>query len=173
MNASESLTTWYLEMHDPAALRPATARGALELRECEVPQAELNRFLYGFVGGAWAWTDKLGWSEAQWRAWAEDPCLRTWIALCRGSLAGYFELQKQPGDDVEIAYFGLTPAFIGGGFGGELLTQAIRRAWAWDARRVWVHTCSLDHPAALANYRARGMRVYHEETRPLCREDLQ
>lgn len=165
MSGQPAVTTYYLEMCDPAWLRPAPRSGALELRECEVPQFELNRFLYRFVGAAWAWTDKLGWSDEQWRAWTEDPRLRTWIALSRGSPAGYFELQMQPGAAVEIAYFGLAPAFIGRGLGGELLTRALECAWSWDARRVWVHTCTLDHPAALANYQARGMRLFRQETR--------
>ena len=159
-----SVTTFYLEMRTPAELRAARRQHALEVRECEIPQFEVNRFLYRFVGAAWQWTDKLAWSDAEWRAWAEDPMLRTWIAYHRGSPAGYFELQKQPGDEVEIAYFGLAPAFIGRGFGGDLLTRCIECAWAWGAARVWVHTCSLDHPSALANYRARGMRLYRHET---------
>jgi GNAT superfamily N-acetyltransferase len=77
-----------------------------------------------------------------------------------GSPAGYFELARGDDDEVQIAYFGLTPPFIGRGLGGVLLTQAIREAWHWDATRVWVHTCNLDHPGALANYQARGMRIY-------------
>jgi GNAT superfamily N-acetyltransferase len=158
-----SVTTFYLEMRAPAQLRPAHRQDALDVRECEIPQFEVNRFLYRFVGAAWEWTDKLCWRDEQWRAWAEDPKLRTWIAYHRGSPAGYFELQKQAGDEVEIAYFGLAPAFIGRGFGGDLLSRGIANAWDWDATRVWVHTCSLDHPAALANYQARGMRLYRQE----------
>ena len=59
------VTTFYLEMRAPAQLRPARGRDALAVRECEIPQFELNRFLYRFVGAAWEWTDKLGWSDAQ------------------------------------------------------------------------------------------------------------
>lgn len=66
------------------------------------------------------------------------------------------------GENVEIAYFGLLPQFIGKGFGGHLLTRAVEQAWAMGARRVWVHTCTLDGPAALANYQARGFRIYKE-----------
>lgn len=162
---ADTVTTFWLEMRAAAALRAARRQDALELRECEIPQFEVNRFLYHFVGAAWGWTDKLGWSDAEWRAWAEDPGLRTWIAYHRGSPAGYFELRRH-GGDVETAYFGLAPAFIGRGFGGDLLTRCIECAWGWGAKRVWVHTCSLDHPAALPNYRARGMTLYHRETRP-------
>ena len=108
-----SVTTYSLEMHRPAQLRRAARNSALELRECVVAQYEVNRFLYAFVGGPWSWTDKLSWSDEQWRAWAENPDLRTWIAYGNGSPAGYFELHRQPGDTVEIAYFGLAPRFIG------------------------------------------------------------
>jgi GNAT superfamily N-acetyltransferase len=163
-HGAHEVTTFYLEMLTRDELRPARGHAALEVRECELPQFELNRFLYRFVGADWAWNDKLGWSDQQWRDWAESPQLRTWIGYTRGSPLGYYELQKQPGDAVEIAYFGLAGRFIGQGFGGELLTRAIDSAWDWGARRVWVHTCTLDHPSALANYQARGMRLYHQET---------
>ena len=159
-----SVTTWSLEMHSPSQLRRAPRNSALEVRECTFAQYQVNRFLYAFVGGPWSWTDKSSWSDEQWRAWAENPQLRTWIAYGNGSPAGYFELHRQPGDSVEIAYFGLAPGFIGRGFGGDLLSRVVECAWAWGARRVWVHTCSLDHPSALANYRARGLVVYREET---------
>lgn len=81
----------------------------------------------------------------------------------KGAPAGYFELEFQDGN-VEIACFGLLPRFIGLGLGGHLLTEAISRAWQMEATRVWVHTCTLDHPNALANYQARGLRIYREET---------
>ena len=79
--------------------------------------------------------------------------------MIEGSIAGYYELQKKA-ENIEIAYFGLTPEFFGRGLGGALLTNAIEHAFAWDGKRVWVHTCTLDHPAALPNYLARGMHVY-------------
>ncbi len=66
----------------------------------------------------------------------------------------------------EIAYFGLLPEFIGRGLGGALLTSAIEEAWRMSPSitRVWVHTCTCDHPSALANYQARGMVIYKRET---------
>ena len=74
------------------------------------------------------------------------------------------ELERQASDDVEIVYFGLLPAHTGSGIGGWALTEATRRAWAMGAKRVWVHTCNLDHPGALANYRARGFSPFEVET---------
>ena len=157
------VTTWYLEMNSPGELIAARNPGTVAIAEAAVKQFQLNRFLYRFVGEAWGWTDRLDWSDEQWRDYAEADELRTWVALDGGSPAGYFELQKQAGQAVELCYFGLAQKFIGRGIGGHLLSEAIRQAWAWDAARVWVHTCSLDHPGALANYSARGMQVYRTE----------
>ena len=70
----------------------------------------------------------------------------------------------QPDDNIEVAYFGLLPRFIGMRLGGYLLSVGVERAWAQAAKRVWVHTCSLDGPHALANYQARGFRVYDQKT---------
>jgi GNAT superfamily N-acetyltransferase len=80
-----------------------------------------------------------------------------------GTPAGYFELERQHEAAVELAYFGLLSRFIGKGIGGTLLTAAINRAWEMGAQRVWVHTCTLDHPQALSNYQARGFRIVRRE----------
>lgn len=161
-------TTFYLEMTSSAELRARPQRPDLQIVECEVPQPELNRFLYALVGAAWDWTDLNGWSDAQWRALVEQEGHRTWVAYHRGAIAGYYELYRPDGRNVEIRYFGLAAAFMGLGFGGPLLSHALRSAWDWmGTERVWVHTCTLDHPAALANYQARGLRIYREEDTPL------
>jgi GNAT superfamily N-acetyltransferase len=156
-----SVITYYLQMLDPARLNgKPRPHEQFEVRECGIPQYAVNCFLYRYVGAAWQWTDRDEWSEDVWRGIIETDGLRTWIAYDHGTPAGYFELQKSPGDEVEILYFGLAEAFIGRSYGGYLLTRAIEEAWAWGAKRVWLHTCTLDHPSALANYQARGFEVY-------------
>ena len=75
-------------------------------------------------------------------------------------------MRRDDAQAVEITYFGLVPDFIGRGYGGALLTDALQRAWAWGAQRGWVHTCTLDHAAALKNYQARGMQVYDRKSHP-------
>jgi GNAT superfamily N-acetyltransferase len=129
-----------------------------------IPCPAFSLFLYQAVGGQWQWIDRLRWPVERWEAYLNRPELETWVGYVEGTPAGYYELEMQPGSNVEIAYFGLLPQFIGQGLGGELLTCAIRRAWEMGAARVWVHTCTLDAPTALANYQARGLRVYNEET---------
>jgi ribosomal protein S18 acetylase RimI-like enzyme len=158
------VVTWHLELTDALELQPVrTTRADFEIRRAEHRVPELNRFFYTAVGGDWYWIDRLSWSYDQWRAWLERSELETWIAYLQHTPAGYFELEMQEQATVEIAYIGLLPEFVGHGLGGALLTRAIERGFAIGARRVWCHTCSLDHPAALSNYRARGMRVFRQE----------
>ncbi|GEM87652.1 GNAT family N-acetyltransferase [Meiothermus granaticius] len=158
------VSTYYLESLSPNELRPKRIHlEGLHIVKAEIPSAELQHFLYRSVGGDWYWYEKADWSYAQWLEYAQNPNLHTWVAYLRGTPAGYFQLEAQ-GEAVEIVYFGLLPQFSGRGLGGHLLTEALEQAWALGPKRVWVHTCSLDSPAALANYQARGMRLYKTET---------
>ena len=154
-------------MRSPEGLRPKlTPDPRFQVREVVVKQWEFNRFLYSLVGAGWNWTDKSRWSDDQWRAYAEADRLRTFVAYLEGSVAGYYELEQDEAQGVEIAIFGLTPKFIGRGFGGAMLTHALQEAWRMGPSRVWLHTCDLDHPGALANYQARGMIIYRVVTEP-------
>jgi GNAT superfamily N-acetyltransferase len=160
--------TYYLEMTAPGDLRPARRSvDGFGVERAAIPSPALNRFFYTAVGGDWFWIDRLGWGWDLWLAWLDRPEHETWIGSLDGTPAGYFELERQAapaGDDVELVYFGLLPGFLGRGLGGLLLTAAVARAWGMEGtRRVWVHTCSLDGPAALANYQARGFRLYATE----------
>ncbi len=92
------------------------------------------------------------------------PAVSVHLLTVAGAPAGYFELQKHADGSVEIAYFGLLPEFLGRGLGKYLLSEAVEAAWALAASRVWLHTCSLDGPAALPNYVARGFVPYKKET---------
>ncbi|GGE39694.1 N-acetyltransferase [Halopseudomonas oceani] len=160
--------TTFLEMRLPSAQKPVPLPAELTVVECEEPQYQFNRFLYNLVGAEWQWGDLDDWSDEQWREVVESNSLRTWVAYYRGSIAGYYELFKHADNATEIRYFGLVRTCIGKGFGGPLLSHAIQSAWDWNTtERVWVHTCTFDHPNALANYIARGLSVYREETTPL------
>ena len=151
----------YLQLEDPGGIRPAAPpRVAAEIAQIDPPDGEVNRALYVAVGAPHAWTDRLGDDAATWQARAER--VETWVATVGGERAGYAELLPQDGD-VEIAYFGLLSRYQGLGLGGHLLTVALRRGFELG-RRVWLHTCTLDGPHALANYKARGLVPYRTET---------
>jgi GNAT superfamily N-acetyltransferase len=157
------IRTTYLEMLERDQLRPKKSNDSRFLiAEAKVKQWAFNRFLYVLVGEAWTWHDKLSWSDEKWKAYAESDAVRTFVACYDGSPAGYFELSLQQ-EEVELVYFGLAPRFIGKGLGGVLLTYALEEAWKLEPKRVWVHTCSLDHPAAVENYLSRGMTIFKIE----------
>ncbi|MFF5263018.1 GNAT family N-acetyltransferase [Actinomadura viridis] len=171
-----AVTEWTMEMRDSADLRPAPPPGtAMAFTLARRPSADVSRALYAAVGARVCWTDRFPWSHEDWRAWVERPELSTWLAMADGTVAGFFELEAQPGGDTEVHLVGLTPAFVGRGYGGHLVEQCVRRAWqrgrswarhAGPATRVWLRTSTLDHPSAMANYRRRGFTVAAESTRP-------
>jgi GNAT superfamily N-acetyltransferase len=159
------VTTYYLELSDPAGLRPASAPDVpLEIHRVQIPLPELNRFFYVAVGRDWHWRARLKWSRERWLEYMGRPELETWLVLVAGTPAGYYEQELQPDGNAEIVNFGLLPAFVGRGLGGHLLTHAVERGWERGAKRVWLHTCTLDHPRALEHYLARGFRLYDEKT---------
>lgn len=158
------LTTTHLQMLSADEIQPRRCHDPrFRIDQATVPQWQVNRFLYQLVGGPWQWGAYLEKSEDEWRDLTETDDLLTFIAYYDGSPAGYYELRRADGD-VEIWHFGMAPKFIGRGFGGPLLTHALEQAWCLDPGRVWVHTCTNDHPSALANYMARGMKVYRIDT---------
>jgi GNAT superfamily N-acetyltransferase len=171
----EALVTTYLEMRSgDSALQEQHGVQKFEVRQVKEPNWIFNRDMYVAVGKAWKWIDKLPWSEERWREYAINSNLRTFAAYYDRALAGYYELLRSDslsdgdggdGAEIEIAYFGLLPDFIGRGLGGALLASAIENAWAWrpTPQRVWVHTCNRDHPSALNNYQARGFKIYRIE----------
>jgi GNAT superfamily N-acetyltransferase len=161
---STPTTVYHLEMYDPRAFCPKAGPPGFEVAIVAPPKPELNRRFYCDVGSQWEWNDRLPWSEDDWHRYVHRDALRTWVGQLHGQSVGYFELETQDDGNIEIAYFGLLPEFIGRGIGGALLSAAIQRAWdAPDTRRVWAHTCTHDHKHALDNYRKRGFDVFKTE----------
>lgn len=159
--SDELTTTYYLQMLDRSQLRAKAAPRGLEISMVVESEMEINRDFYRDLGAKWGWTDKLQWTDQQWGDYVNRPEFQTWTASVDGDPAGYFALEFQAPGDVEIAYFGLLDQYIGRGLGGALLSEAVEQAWSFGrVSRVWVHTCTLDHPSALANYRNRGFELY-------------
>jgi GNAT superfamily N-acetyltransferase len=169
LRAYYMVTIYHLEMLTPEALRPAAPpRIDCMFMRAEIPIPELNRFLYVTAGRDWEWTDRLAWRDEEWDHFVRDPGVETWLLLARGTIAGYVELVTQRGQGCELRSLALLPPFYGNGLGGYLVTESIRRGFtrAGEDSRVWLHTCTLDHPVALQNYLARGLRIYREEHIP-------
>ena len=154
----------YLELDDPSRFRkPAGTPVNARLRRLSPCPVDTYRRLYRDVGAMWFWHDRLDWSDEQLASYLARDDVSVWEITVDGTSAGYFELQRQEGASVEIVYFGLTPGFIGQGLGGHLLARAVEEAWAMGARRVWLHTCTLDSERALPNYKARGFREFRTQ----------
>jgi GNAT superfamily N-acetyltransferase len=156
----ETLVT-YLEM-TAAPTRPArpAPRGDLEIRRARAPTVSFYRYLYAAVGEHWTWTVRRCLSDAELAAILRDPKVEVNVLWVAGVPAGYAELDRRTPPDIEIGYFGLMPEFIGQGLGGYLLDWAIHHAWRMQPRRLWLHTCDLDHPRALGFYQRSGFRIY-------------
>lgn len=127
---------------------------------------QINKFFYKNVGKKHKWKDRLVWTEKDWMQYSSDPKVETYILNVKNDLAGYFELISHFDQrEIEIAYFGLLEEYHNQKLGGYLLSTAIKKSFEKkDIKRVWVHTCSLDHKNALKNYLARGMKIYKNET---------
>jgi len=164
------VTRTYLRMDAPDQLVPAPpppwqAR-LVPLAPCPVPRW---RALYAAIGAPWAWHDRDVWPDAQLAAHLATPGVRIYTVALPGAPAGtpedagFLELAPSPDGRVEIAYVGVHPALLGRGVGGWLVAAAVAEAFAGGATGVWLHTCTLDAPAALPNYLRRGFRVERSE----------
>ena len=124
---------------------------------------QLNKFFYKNVGKNHHWIDRLIWTEKKWIEYVSDEKVKTYVLKKANELAGYFELIIHS-HEVEIAYLGLLEEYQNKKLGSFLLSSAIKNSFLENPKRVWVHTCSLDHKNALNNYISRGMKIFKTET---------
>ena len=128
------------------------------------PDFQLNKFFYKQIGKKYRWTDRLIWTDIQWSRYVSNSNLETYVIKNNNDLVGFFELIHHPKqNETELAYLGLFEEYFGKGVGGYALTTAIKKSFKKKIKRIWVHTCTLDHPHAIKNYLARGMKIFKEE----------
>ena len=126
---------------------------------------QLNKFFYKNIGKKHSWVDRLVWTDKQWIDYTIDKKVKTYVLKKKQDLVGYYELiLHKDQNETEIAYFGILEEYQNQKLGSFLLTSAIKNSFSSDPRRVWVHTCSLDHRNALNNYISRGMKIFKKET---------
>jgi len=165
--APDTLVTTYLHMTDRSAFKPCYLNAPnVSIAQMKGTDVAFYRFLYSEVGKHWRWRDRLLLSDDDLRAVLSQPGVSVHVLYRDGVPAGYVELAQQ-GETTEIAYFGLRPDFFGQGLGKYLLSYGIEKAWEGGAKRVWVHTCNLDGPHALANYVKRGFSIYDVHHQPM------
>ena len=126
---------------------------------------QLNKFFYKNIGKNHEWIDRLIWTEEQWIDYLSSERVKTYVLKFKNDLVGFFELiHNLENQEIEIAYFGILEEYQNKKLGSFLLSEAIKVSFKNNIKRVWVHTCSLDHKNALNNYLARGMKVFKTET---------
>lgn len=164
---SETKTTWILEMASVEDFSPKRLDfPGLEVRQVARPSPHYSWFLHQAVGEDFRWGGRDQWGRVEWTEWVNRPNLETWVAYLEGAPAGYSELVREADSSVRIHHFGLLPGFIGIGLGGHFLTIVLERAWELGPTKVWLSTCSHDHPHARKNYKARGFKLVEERSGP-------
>lgn len=160
--ALTDVTTWFLQYDGTVPEHIVWPDGA-QFIEAKRPCPEISQFMFKTVGGPWRWFSRLSWDYQSWLSYLSTEQVRTWLLWLDGTPAGYAELVKHPDNSVEIKFFGLLPQFIGQGLGLPLAQAAIKAAADWQASRIWLHTCSADHPSALKNYQQAGFTLIETE----------
>ena len=154
----------FLELRDIKKLKFNSPKENKFLIKKIKPDFQLNKFFYKQVGKKHRWIDRLSWTDEKWINFISNKNLETYVISESDDLIGFFELLYNPDlNETEISYFGLLEEYIGKGIGGYALSEAIKKAFEKNIKRVWLHTCTLDHPNALKNYIARGMKVFKKE----------
>ena len=125
---------------------------------------QLNKFFYKTIGKNHKWVDRLSWSEEKWISYVSSKNVQSFMLKNKDDLVGFFELIFHPEKkETEIAYFGILKEYQNKKIGSFLLTEAIKKSFLNNSKRVWLHTCSLDHKNALNNYISRGMKIFKFE----------
>lgn len=158
----------FLEMTAPPNRPPSPCPSPrIEVRRAHRPTVSFYRYLYRTVGAGWTWTARQVLSDEELATIIRDPKVEVNVLWVEGVPGGYAELDHRSPPDIELAYFGLLPDFIGQGLGKYLLDWSIVHAWRRRPRRLWVHTCDLDHPRAVSVYTKAGFHIYDRRTEPV------
>ena len=149
----------FLEMRKRRALEVPSS--PLSLHRVEQPDLDEYRQLFRQVGAPWLWFSRLIMSDEKLRAIIHDPGVELFAVKDeRGHEVGMLELDYREAGQCELSFVGLVPEMSGRGHGRWLLAEAVRLAWRDGIERVHVHTCTLDHPAALRAYIRAGFTPY-------------
>ena len=152
----------HLEMTERPALR-GDPEGAWTLRRVPSPDLDWFRDLYRRVGEEWLWFSRLQLADAELAAIIQSPLVEVHALVQDGRDEGLLELDFREAGQCELVYFGVTAKLAGSGAGRWLMNRALERAWSRPVTRVWVHTCSFDHPAAVAFYQRSGFRAFRRQ----------
>jgi len=157
------VTVHYLEMLAPNGRVVLPPCEGLAVRHVPVPSVAFYRSLYDAVGRDYHWLSRRKMADDALSAILNDPLVEMHVLSVDGIDAGFAELDRRTPGEIEIVQFGLAGPFLGRGLGRWFLQWTVDRAWSYDPRRLWLHTCTLDHRAAIPNYLKAGFLEYRRE----------
>ena len=152
----------HLEITARPALRPDPA-GAWTLRRVDTPPLDWFRDLYRRVGQQWLWISRIRMPDAELAAIIQSPLVEIYALAHEGRDEGLLELDFREPGQCEFVSFGVTEKLVGTGAGRWLMNRALELAWSRPVTRVWLHTCTFDHPSALAFYQRSGFRPFRRQ----------
>ena len=155
----------YLEINSPDEINSSEPKINCKIEVRNPPDFQINKFFYKQIGKSYRWIDRLVWDDVKWMNYTNNSNLETYVLTENEELIGFFELLFHLElRKCEIAYFGILDQYIGQKYGGYLLSEALKLGFRKKTKKVWLHTCSLDHKNALKNYLKRGMKIFRSET---------
>ncbi len=162
---TEKVTRNYLEINSLEELKEGKKPSdGYSLNLIDPIDFQLNKFFYKNVGKNHKWIDRLVWSEDKWIKYLSEDKVKTYVLKYKKDLVGFFELiYHKENKEAEIAYFGILEEYQNKKLGSYLLSEAIKKSFESRIKRIWLHTCSLDHEHALNNYLSRGMKIFKTE----------
>jgi GNAT superfamily N-acetyltransferase len=149
----------YLEMRAPRSY-PKSQTSTFSTRHVERPDVDWYRRLFRAIGEPWLWFSRLRMSDDELQRILSDPAVDVFALSCEGNDQGLLEFDHRNFPDIEVAFFGVLPELIGKGAGRALLTHGLEVEWRHRPERIWLHTCTADHPGALSFYRKFGFEPY-------------
>jgi len=158
------VTTTYVQMltHPCRPVSPPLA--GITVRHVPQPTVEFYRQIYDAVGGQWNWSSRKMLPDSELARIIGDPLVEIHVLSVADRQAGFAELDRRQPGEIELKQFGLVAEFIGQGLGKYFLQWVIDKAFSYEPKRFWLHTCTDDHPAALPNYLKAWFEVYDVRT---------
>jgi GNAT superfamily N-acetyltransferase len=142
---------------------PSDPAGAWTLRRVEAPALDWYRNLYRRVGEEWLWVDRLKMPDTELASIIQSPLVEVYALVHEGPDEGLLELDFREAGQCEIVYFGVAAKLVGSGAGRWLMNRALELAWSRPIVRLWLHTCTYDHQAAVTFYQRSGFRAFRRQ----------
>jgi GNAT superfamily N-acetyltransferase len=151
------------EMRRRARPRPEHVSLALTIEPFTEPDAPRYRALVRRVGEPYLWQSPLLITDEQFAQQIRDGNVEIFVLRSSERDEGILQLDFGRAAECEVRLFGVSEAVRGTGAARKLMNYAIDAAWARPIQRLWLHTCTLDHPDAIPFYMRSGFTPFKRQ----------